>query len=62
MVWIETLDESQQSIIREIAECRKGTHGYLPNVLQSMSLNPEVLPRLPRFQDSITLGGSGLGR
>ena len=62
MVWIETLDESQHPIIQEIAAYRKGTHGYFPNVIQSMSLKPEVLQRLMRFQDSITFGGSSLGR
>ena len=62
MTWIETLDESQDPIIGQIAEYRKGTHGYFPNVLSAMSLKPEVLQRLLRFQDSITFGGSSLGR
>jgi alkylhydroperoxidase family enzyme len=62
MTWIETLDESQHPIIREIAEYRKGTHGYFPNVLQAMSLKPETLRRLLQFQERMTFGGSSLGR
>jgi alkylhydroperoxidase family enzyme len=62
MAWIQTLGESQHPIVSQIAEYRKGTHGYFPNVLQAMSLKPEVLQRLLHFQDAITFGGSSLGR
>ena len=62
MTWIQTLDESQDPIVREIAAYRKGTHGYFPNVIRAMSLKPDVLQRLMQFQDSITFGGSSLGR
>jgi hypothetical protein len=62
MAWIESLDESQDPIVAEIAAYRQGTHGYFPNVLQAMTLKPDVLQRLLRFQDAITFGGSSLGR
>jgi alkylhydroperoxidase family enzyme len=62
MAWIETLDETQDPIVREIAEYRQGTHGYFPNVLQAMTLKPETLRRLLHFQDTMTFGGSSLGR
>ena len=62
MVWIETLDESQDPIVQELAAYRKRTHGYFPNVLASMSLKPETLRRLLGFQDTMTFGGSSLGR
>jgi alkylhydroperoxidase family enzyme len=62
MAWIETLDESQDPTIRQIAEYRMRTHGYFPNVLRAMSLKPELLQRLLHFQDAMTFGGSSLGR
>ena len=62
MVWIDTLDEAQDPIVREIAEYRRGTHGYFPNVLQAMTIKPETLRRLLQFQDTMTFGGSSLGR
>jgi alkylhydroperoxidase family enzyme len=62
MTWIKMLGESDDPIVRELAEYRQRTHGYFPNVLQAMSLKPETLRRLLRFQDTMTFGGSSLGR
>ena len=62
MAWIETVDPSQDPTIGEIAEYRMRTHGYFPNVLRSMSLKPDVLKRLLGFQETLTFGGSSLGR
>ena len=62
MKWIKTLTPQNDPTIKELHDYRMRTHGYWPKVISSQSLKHEGLKRLLKFQDTLTFGGSSLGR
>ncbi|MBI3075547.1 MAG: hypothetical protein HYY85_00955 [Deltaproteobacteria bacterium] len=62
MAWIATKDPREDETLARLVQYRMRTHGYWPNVLNAMSLKPDVLERPMAFQDRLTFGGSSLGR
>ena len=54
--------EEAKGPLKEIYERMISNGGRIPRVLQSMSLHPEAIKAVMKWGETITFGGSTLGR
>ena len=62
MPWIETLDPEDNRTVASIYRTVNSGDGSFPEFLELFTLKPRVLQKLMLFENSITFGGSSLGR
>ena len=62
MPWIETLGPEDDKTLASIYRTVKSGDEPFPEFLELFTLKPRVLQKLMLFENSITFGGSSLGR
>jgi len=63
MAWIKTISEQEAAgTLKQMYESLRERRGIVPNIMQSLSLKPEMLSAVARLFMTGTFGASNLSR
>ena len=62
MPFIQTVAPEQDPLVAQIYDEWTQKRGFMPNNLKAFTLKPAVLQKFVEFSNSVTFGGSSLGR